>query len=800
MAAPAVSRRAASPWRRLALLPVLALLAGALCLFEAAPAKAQTAPGAPQNVQATPGNNKCTLTWQAPSSWGSIQAAGYYIEFNPGTGHVSTLAQTVSGTYGPTATSAVLEGLYGNVEIANGETYTLRILAYSLDPNDHTQGLNGPAVVKSCTPSPPSLGREGSMRVDVDDPWDPVTINEGESINYYIALNQPPTATLTITPRHDNPHADNGLLTIHNAVTWEAVESVLLIDGIPVFQHPNSHGFTGEEHWLDSKEVRLTAVDDNECKSPPGTPLHWIKHHGSGGGPDWGGWNNHHRHHGLVIRIDIIDDDCKYLIPTPTSPVSVEEGGSVTYTVRLKAPLEHTAWISPHVRAAGDSKVDAITVSPERIRVEAGDTSLKTFTVSARRDADSRAEVLYVDHSVDSPDVPADYRSAQVTVVVMDEYSGEAPGSSNVPRTLVPAQTPPDQTPPARTPTTGGSGSPSGGGGGGPAQSSDASLDTLEVGEDSLDLDPDTGTYTVNAYGETSLTLTPTANHPDAEITVNGETVRSGTPHTVTLEDGGVTVIEIVVTAEDGTTRPYTLTVMSSCPGEERKILEMFYVSTQGDMWEQSGGWNTEDDLNNWYGVRTDEDGEVISLRLPDNGLSGDIPSALLCFSELSGLLELALWDNEGLEREVPDELMRAVERAVLRDVAEALELNPGWFDDYEEPFDFEDWHEGVTTDEDGRVTELDFTGEDITGVIPGSVFELKRLTAIETGCEVTLEVEAPERVSVVTADDCADETVSSRGGGCALGQGDSSVPGFGLFLVTLLVFAALGRKRARSS
>ena len=52
--------------------------------------------------------------------------------------------------------------------------------------------------------------------------------------------------------------------------------------------------------------------------------------------------------------------------------------------------------------------------------------------------------------------------------------------------------------------------------------------------------------------------------------------MRSGTPYTVTLEDDGETVIEIVVTAEDGTTKTYTLTVMS-CPGEERKILEMFY-------------------------------------------------------------------------------------------------------------------------------------------------------------------------------------------------------------------------------
>ena len=42
MAAPAVSRRAASPWRRLALVPALALVLGALWLFSAAPAEAQS--------------------------------------------------------------------------------------------------------------------------------------------------------------------------------------------------------------------------------------------------------------------------------------------------------------------------------------------------------------------------------------------------------------------------------------------------------------------------------------------------------------------------------------------------------------------------------------------------------------------------------------------------------------------------------------------------------------------------------------------------------------------------------------
>ena len=296
-----------------------------------------------------------------------------------------------------------------------------------------------------------------------------------------------------------------------------------------------------------------------------------------------------------------------------------------------------------------------------------------------------------------------------------------------------------------------------------PALSRDASLNTLGIEGASPVFDPDTYDYTLNAYGEETLTLTPTANHDDAEITVtvNGETVeKQGTSYPVTLDDDGVTTIEIVVTAADGTKRTYTLTVRS-CPGEEREILSMFYDRTQGDMWEERSGWNTQDDLHDWHGVETDDAGEVVSLRLPDNNLSGDIPSALVCFEELEDLSELALWDNDGLSGEIPDEFTPAVERAVLRDVAEALSLNTQWFEDYENS-DFENWHEGVTTDEDGRVIELNLTGEEITGEIPGSVFELERLRAIETGCGVTLEAQAPGRVSVTMAEGCSDASLGS--------------------------------------
>ena len=355
-----------------------------------------------------------------------------------------------------------------------------------------------------------------------------------------------------------------------------------------------------------------------------------------------------------------------------------------------------------------------------------------------------------------------------------------------------------------------------------PEGCSDASLENIEISPGELEFDPMDLSYEVAVgYGPESVTVTPTASESEAVITVNGNTVGSGEDVEIELNEEEPTIVSIVVTAPDGmTTRTYEITV-TRCGEDDMWALSRFYEAVGGENWNDNTNWNSQEPLDLWFGVGTDEDGRVISLDLEGNGLSGETPRELVCLSELK---ELALWDNE-LSGEVPDELVPAVERAVLRDVAEALELNTEWFDDYGEPFDFEDWYEGVTTDDDGRVTELDFTGEEITGEIPGSVFELKRLILIETGCGVTLEVEAPERVSVLP-DDCPEETPpedmeeeemapedmeeeemapedmeedeTAASGGCALGRGDSSVSGFGLFLVTLLVFAALGRRRAR--
>ncbi|WP_162996306.1 cadherin-like beta sandwich domain-containing protein [Mucilaginibacter celer] len=63
-------------------------------------------------------------------------------------------------------------------------------------------------------------------------------------------------------------------------------------------------------------------------------------------------------------------------------------------------------------------------------------------------------------------------------------------------------------------------------------------------------------------YGATSVTVTPTTADANATVTVNGVSVSSGTPSgAINLNATGSTVINILVTSQNGNTRPYTITV-----------------------------------------------------------------------------------------------------------------------------------------------------------------------------------------------------------------------------------------------
>ena len=309
------------------------------------------------------------------------------------------------------------------------------------------------------------------------------------------------------------------------------------------------------------------------------------------------------------VTVTIRDDEGRIKVSLSKTTVRVNEGRSFSLGLVFSRQPDETHGLIPLVsqdrctRPRYHERVTGLSF----VRRTGFTQSIKNIRTGNVRE-DTTCEI-----KIDEARLPDDYAVGAVgtvTITIVDIPDTKDDGGDPPPEDR---QSPPDTggSTPGGTPG-GGGGTPSGGGGGGggsggggggggpPAQSSDASLETLEIEEDSLDLDPQKDDYTRDAYGEKNLTLTPTASDSRARITVDGNSVRSGTPYTVTLEDDGETVIEIVVTAEDGTTRTYTLTVMS-CPGEDRENLVSFYDATDGDNWDDNTDWKSEKPLQEWY-------------------------------------------------------------------------------------------------------------------------------------------------------------------------------------------------------
>ncbi len=98
-----------------------------------------------------------------------------------------------------------------------------------------------------------------------------------------------------------------------------------------------------------------------------------------------------------------------------------------------------------------------------------------------------------------------------------------------------------------------------------------------------------------------------------------------------------------------------------------RAALLALYEATDGDNWENNTNWLSDRPLNEWFGVEAiaimtmewigvipDPDGEVVSLELRNNRLSGVLPSSL---GDLGGLMRLDLGSNQ-LSGALPAELV----------------------------------------------------------------------------------------------------------------------------------------------
>ena len=115
----------------------------------------------------------------------------------------------------------------------------------------------------------------------------------------------------------------------------------------------------------------------------------------------------------------------------------------------------------------------------------------------------------------------------------------------------------------------------------------------------------------------------------------------------VTAWRSGVIEIEASAGAVSGTA---TITVELV----ERGALLKFYEDLNGNAWTDNENWGTRTTLDRWHGVETDNAGNVIRLRLRENGLSGEIPTEVKLLERLEWL---DLSHNEGIRGTVPLEI-----------------------------------------------------------------------------------------------------------------------------------------------
>ncbi|MYA43331.1 MAG: hypothetical protein F4Z31_16500 [Gemmatimonadetes bacterium] len=85
--------------------------------------------------------------------------------------------------------------------------------------------------------------------------------------------------------------------------------------------------------------------------------------------------------------------------------------------------------------------------------------------------------------------------------------------------------------------------------------------------------------------------------------------------------------------------------------GYHRKALEKLYRVTGGASWKRSDNWLTDAPLSEWYGVKADSVGLVVSVKLSDNGLRGSIPFEI---DNLAATLEVLDLSDNALTGPIP--------------------------------------------------------------------------------------------------------------------------------------------------
>ena len=181
---------------------------------------------------------------------------------------------------------------------------------------------------------------------------------------------------------------------------------------------------------------------------------------------------------------------------------------------------------------------------------------------------------------------------------------------------------------------------------------------------------------------------------------------------------------------------------------EQIETLKKFYIATNGNEWKDNTNWLSSKPLNEWHGIRTNNEGAVINIWLNDNNLTGYLPKEI---EKLEYLTQLHISGNQ-IEGELPDELFSLINLYDLRLSSNKFTSNLSKFcqlTNLEVLELYSTQISGPIPDEINKLKKLRWIGlqgSNITGSIPESIGELPNLENMYFGyCQ--LEGQIPESI-----------------------------------------------------
>ena len=171
--------------------------------------------------------------------------------------------------------------------------------------------------------------------------------------------------------------------------------------------------------------------------------------------------------------------------------------------------------------------------------------------------------------------------------------------------------------------------------------------------------------------------------------------------------------------------------VQPTGPDSDRAALIALYDATGGANWTNRTNWLSDEPLEHWYGVTTDDDGRVTQLLLRENNLNGPIPAAV---GNLTGLVRLDFQGNQ-LSESIPGSLGNLANLEQLRLYDNQLSGSvPTWLGNLSNlqwlNLRTNGFTDGIPA-ELGRLSNLTYLNlgaNDLTGTIPSDLGNLSNL------------------------------------------------------------------------